>query len=382
MIISRQLAEHIHALRQYFPIVSLTGPRQAGKTTLLQHLFADYRYISFEDPVYRERFEADPRGFLDQYDQEVIFDEAQRVPDLFSYLQGVVDAARTPGRFILSGSQNFLLMQGITQSLAGRVGIARLLPLDMAELTQASLLPTSPWKALHGGFYPVHYQMDMPPRFFYPNYLATYLERDVAEVIQASNQRTFRRFLQFCATLAGQTLNYSLLANSLGIAIGTAKNWLSLLERSYVLFLLPPYFANVGKRLVKSPKLYFYDVGLATYLLELSTPEKVWASRYGGALFENLIVADRMKQLHHCGIEAHLYYLRDSNGLEVDLIEARGQELQLTEIKASSTFQPRMTSNLRKVCAWFDQPTALEVVYGGDESFAHQEVQVSAWGGG
>ncbi len=379
MIIPRQLSTHIEALGQYFPIISLTGPRQAGKTTLLQHLFGDYRYVSFEDPEYRERYEADPRGFLAQYGQRVIFDEAQRVPTLFSYLQGIVDADRTPGRFILSGSQNFLLMRNITQSLAGRVGMARLLPLDLDELAQAQLSPATPWQALHNGFYPVHFQVEMPPHFFYPNYLATYLERDVAEVVQASNQTTFRRFLQFCATLLGQSLNYALLAKSVGIAVSTAKNWVSLLERSYILFLLPPYFANVGKRLVKSPKLYFYDVGLAAYLLELSSPAQAQASRYGGALFENLIIADRLKRRHHRGASPQLYHFRDSNGLEVDLVEPTGEQIRLTEIKSGMTFQPRMITNLHKVKTLLDQSATLEVVYGGAEAFTHQSVAVMRW---
>lgn len=382
MIIPRSLATHLQDLSQYFPILSLTGPRQAGKTTLLQHLFSDYRYVSFEDPEYRERFTDDPRGFLAQYDQKVIFDEAQRVPDLFSYLQGIVDQDRAPGRFVLSGSQNFLLIKGITQSLAGRVGLARLFPLDLSELRAADLLPPTPWQALHNGFYPVHYQIEMPPRFFYPNYLATYLERDVAEVIQAANQTTFRRFLQFCATLVGQTLNYAMLAQSIGLSVPTVKNWLSLLERSYVIFLLPPYFRNIGKRLVKSPKLYFYDTGLASYLLELASPNAVQTSRHNGALFENLIVADRMKQRQHSGQDTPLFFFRDSNGLEVDLVEVHVDQVHLTEIKSSATYHSRMLQALHKVRELFTEGTTLELVYGGEEEFEVGEVLVKNWQNG
>jgi predicted AAA+ superfamily ATPase len=379
MIIPRRLTEHLRELGKYFPVLSLTGPRQAGKTTLLQYLFADYRYISFEDPEYRARFQEDARGFLAQYEDKVIFDEAQRVPDLFSYLQGLVDADRRPARFILSGSQNFLLMQNITQSLAGRVGIARLFPLDISEIKAAGLLPSDYLEVLHGGFYPIRYQIDMPPRFFYPNYLATYLERDVAEVINDSNLTTFRRFLQFCATLTGQTINMALICKSIGISVPTVKNWLSLLERSYVLFLLPPYFNNFGKRLVKSPKLYFYDTGLAAYLLELNSPDELAKSSFKGALFENMMVADRVKHRHHLGQQPDFYFFRDSNGLEADLLEESSQRVRLSEIKATSTYQPKMFEKLNSIAALFSQPAVKEVIYGGQDSFDVQDARVVSW---
>lgn len=382
MIIPRSLSAHLRELGKFFPILSLTGPRQAGKTTLLQHLFADYEYISFEDPEYRDRFLEDPRSFLARYHHQVIFDEAQRVPALFSYLQGMVDQDRTPGRFVLSGSQNFLLADAISQSLAGRVGIARLLPLDFAELRQAQLPLTTPWEAIYAGFYPIHFQMNMPPRFFYPNYVATYLERDIRDAIQAGNQSLFRQFLQLCATLVGQLINHASIAKHLGISVSTVKNWLSLLERSYVLFQLSPYTTNIGKRLIKRPKLYFYDVGLAAYLLEFQSASELRGSRYYGGLFENLIVANQMKQIYHAGQEPWLYFFRDSNGLETDLIAGTTNRQQLTEIKASTTYQANMAKSLHKVADLLgSEPadTSKQLVYGGQESFQVNDLEVIAW---
>ena len=306
MIIPRHLSGHLQELSLYFPVLSLTGPRQAGKTTLLKKLYPGYRYVSLEDPDQQLRATEDPRSFLKHYDHLVIFDEAQRVPALFSYLQTIVDEDRRPGRYILSGSQNFLLRKGITQSLAGRVGIARLFPLDFQEMAGAGRRPDDYETAIYKGFYPAQFDTGVPARLFYPSYVASYLERDVSGLITSANLQTFRRFLQLCAAFAGQLLNYSAIANATGVSVPTIQNWFSILEQSYLVFRLPPYFRNFGKRITKSPKLYFYDTGLLCYLLGMESAADVFRYFQFGALFENLIIADRVKWMQHDGKETRL----------------------------------------------------------------------------
>lgn len=380
MIIERRLGKYLREVGKYFPILSLTGPRQSGKTTLLQQLYPQYTYISFEDPAQRERFQNDPVSFLTQYDRYVIFDEAQRVPTLFSYLQGLVDEERLPSRFILSGSQNFLLLKGITQSLAGRVGIARLFPLDLAEISNAGLLQKDKWETLYQGFYPVHFQVGMPARFFYPNYVATYIERDISDFVRASNQLQFRKFLQVCASLCGQMLNVSAISNGLDISTNTVRSWLSLLEQSYIIFLLPPFSKNFGKRLVKSPKLYFYDTGLAAFLLDLDDAAVVAKSRFAGALFENMVIADLVKRKQHQGSNTNrLSFYRDDKGLEIDLIEEKQEVFLLREIKSSSTYRASMSQGLDKVATLLSGVSDKKVIYGGLKKIVVQDVHFEPW---
>lgn len=382
--IPRQVSQHIRELAEYFPVLSLTGPRQAGKTTLLRQLFAGYRYVSFEDVSFRDQFTSDPVGFLDLYDRNVIFDEAQRVPDLFSYLQTRVDEDRSPARFILSGSQNFLLLQNITQSLAGRVGIVRLFPFDFTELKAVDLLAETPAEAIYQGFYPEGYQTDLPPHFFYPNYVSSYLSRDVSHLVKESNMRDFRRLMQLCAALVGQTIEYSYFAKRLQISVPTVKKWLHHLEASYVVFTIGPYYDNFGKRLVKSPKLYFTDTGLACYLLQLTSQEAVKANPLYGALFENLVIANKYKTRYHNGNQHPFYFYRDNHQLEVDVLEKTGATLHLTEVKATATYHDRLTGNLRKVAkaAGPEVATELQVIYGGKENIEADGVRFVPWRGG
>lgn len=378
--IPRTLASHLTELTKYYPVISLTGPRQSGKTTLLKELFADYRYITFEDIAYRLEFNEDPRGFLRRYNGEVIFDEAQRVPELFNYLQGVVDADRKPARFILSGSQNFLLHEGITQSLAGRVGLARLFPLDIAELGAAHLLPSEPAQLIYRGSFPELYQTEIPSSFFYGNYVGTYLDRDVSRMVRDSNMGAFRQLLAFCAANVGQTLDYSYYAKRLRLSVPTIKTWIDHLVRSYVIFLVGPYFDNLGKRLVKSPKLYFTDTGLVSYLLQFTNGADARSSNFYGALFENLIVADRYKRRLHTGQQHPLYFFRDSNQLEVDLLEKKGDNMYLSEIKASSTYSSSMVKNLHKVAEISKAENHfLEVIYGGSEALWVNDITITPW---
>lgn len=381
MIIPRHLARHLQELSRYFPILSLTGPRQAGKTTLLKELYPNHRYVSLEDPDQQLRATEDPRSFLKHYDYNVIFDEAQRAPELFSYLQTIVDEDKQPGRYILSGSQNFLLRQNISQSLAGRVGIARLFPLDFQEMAAASLLPKDYETAIYRGFYPAQFDTGVPARLFYPSYVLTYVERDVSGLVSAANLNTFRRFLQLCAAYAGQLLNYSAIAKAVGVSAPTIQSWFSILEQSYLVFRLPPYFQNFGKRLIKSPKLYFYDTGLLCYLLGMQSEKDVFNYYQFGALFENLVIAERMKRDQHEGKEARLYFYRDSNQVEVDLLEETPSGLILTEIKASRTYRDGLLANLHKAGKIARQTARKQLVYGGDEGFEVKDAQVFPWFG-
>jgi uncharacterized protein len=316
---------------------------------------------------------------LATYDGEVIFDEAQRVPELFSYLQKVVDEDRRPGRFVLSGSQNFLLHRGITQSLAGRVGVVRLLPMDLSELRANELLPEDAASALYRGFYPELFQTDMPSGFFYPNYVASYLERDISHLIQASNMGDFRRFLAYCAAMVGQAVNYTAIANALRISSPTVKTWMHYLEQSFIIFRIGPYFKNFGKRLVKTEKLYFYDTGLACYLLRLSSPEALRASDHYGALFENFIAANVSKSRWHRGEQRPFYFYRDSNGVEVDLLDERDGTTFLTEIKSGVTQRNQWAKNLHAVAQLIDGPVQKQVIYGGREQLHIQDVLYQPW---
>lgn len=379
MPIPRAIAPHLEELSSYFPVLSLTGPRQAGKTTLLKHLFSDYRYVSMEDPDQQLRALDDPRGFLKQYDYQVIFDEAQRVPELFSYLQGMVDEDRQMGRYILSGSQNFLLRKNITQSLAGRVGIAHLFPLDIRELKTAELLVESYESAIFLGAYPAHYDTGIPPRLFYPSYVSSYVERDVSGLISAANLNTFQRFLQICATYAGQLLNYSSMATAVGVSVPTLQNWFSIMEQSYLVFRLPPYFKNFGKRIIKSPKLYFYDTGLLCYLLNMRSPQDVANYYQLGALFENYVIAEHLKIARHRGDSSRFYFYRDSNQREIDLLEDSPNGLILTEIKSNRTFHQRLLANFQRLASVIEQPVVKRLIYGGEDAFEVNDTQLIPW---
>lgn len=380
MIIPRRIKTHINEIGQFFPIISLTGPRQAGKTTLLSRLFPNYEYISFEALDIREAALKDMRGFLEQHSYNVIFDEAQLVPPLFNYLQEVVDEDRQPSRFILSGSQNFLLHKGITQSLAGRAAITKLFPLDLLELAAVNKLPKSPEEAIFNGFYPNHFSIGTPPRFFYPSYISSYLERDVTDLINPSNLKSFLLFMESCAHFSGQLMNYERLSQMAGISRKTLDSWLSILEMSFIIFRISPHFENFGKRITKSPKLYFYDTGLLCYLLKLRSPEEVRQDLKYGALFENLIVAERKKALQHIGERADLSFFRDSNGLEADIFEGGNANRLISEIKSSKTYSRHWDKNIRKIGNLNKKVEAkYRVIHGGDNRFEVGETSYIPW---
>jgi predicted AAA+ superfamily ATPase len=378
--IQRQIAPVMKAQQSKFPVLAVTGPRQSGKTTLLKELFGDYRYVSLENPNVRSFALDDPIGFLNQYDQKVIFDEVQRAPELFSYLQGRVDDSKIMGQYILSGSQNFHLLNSITQTLAGRVALFKLLPLDFTELKQAGLLADAYPQAVVKGFYPATFDRDIDPAIFYANYLQTYIEKDVTELMNIRDLKLFRTFLGLCAARAGQLLNVNALANECDISHNTAKAWLSILESSYIIFLLQPYHQNFNKRFVKSPKLYFYDTGLLAYLLGLRTVEELQEDRLKGHIFENMILAEYQKQNHHRYLHLDYYFWQDSNAHEVDLLMKKGQGFSVFEIKATQTISTALFKEMDR----FEEiaapaPVDKTLIYGGSENEKRTKYNVVGW---
>jgi predicted AAA+ superfamily ATPase len=378
-MIPRTLAETLRRLAQSFPVVAITGPRQSGKTTLARAVFADKPYVSLEDPIERTFAMEDPHGFLARFKNGAVFDEAQRWPDLFSYLQGMVDDQRAPGRFVVTGSQQFGLLAGVTQSLAGRVGLTRLLPLAFDEMPAASRQLSIDSILLLGGYPLLHSQPILASDWF-ASYVATYIERDVRQVLNIQDMGVFQRFLRLCAGRSGQLLNLSALAGEAGVSHSTARAWLSVLESSDLVFLLPPYHRNFGKRLVKTPKLYFLDAGLACWLLAIRSPEVLTLHPSRGALFETWVVSEFVKGRFNLGRPADLYFWRDNNGLEADLIFEVDTRLQPVEIKSGQTVT-RDYVRAGQAAGRFAGDEALPpwLIYGGSESYERSGVRVISW---
>ncbi|MEM7657458.1 MAG: ATP-binding protein, partial [Bacteroidota bacterium] len=294
-MVHRTISEQILQAAKQMPVISITGPRQSGKTTLCKSIFPNHLYMNLEDPEMRSFALEDPKGFLAQTDQEMVIDEAQYAPILFSYIQTIVDEQKKNGAFVLSGSQNFLLMENITQSLAGRVAIFHLLPLSLAELQRSAYSLTDPWEIIFRGGYPRLYDQQVEENLFFPGYIQTYLERDLRQLQQVSSLQQFQLFTRILAGRIGQLFNQSAIANETGLSHPTVKKWLSLLQTSFIAFSLPPYFRNFNKQLIKSPKLYFYDTGLACYLLGIRSAQEL-ANHYAkGALFENFVIVEMLK---------------------------------------------------------------------------------------
>jgi predicted AAA+ superfamily ATPase len=381
-MIPRTLAETLRRHAHNFPVIAITGPRQSGKTTLARAVFADKPYVSLEDPIERAFAIEDPRGFLARFEQGAVFDEAQCWPDLFSYLQGLVDQERTPGRFVLTGSQQFGLPAGVTQSLAGRVGLTRLLPLAFDELPATSSALSIDSLMLLGGYPLLHAQPAQPKLAsdWFASYVATYIERDVRQVLNVKDVTTFQRFLRLCAGRSGQLLNLSALAGEAGISHSTARAWLSVLESSDLVFLLPPYHRNFGKRLVKTPKLYFLDTGLACWLLGIRSPDVLVLHPSRGALFETWVVSEFIKSRFNRGLPADLYFWRDNNGLEADLVFEIGTRLQPVEIKSGQTVT-RDYVKAGQASARFAGDEALPpwLIYGGEDSYERSGLRVIGW---
>jgi predicted AAA+ superfamily ATPase len=379
-IIDRRLSDTIKRELEKYPIVALTGPRQSGKTTLLKHLFPGYTYISLENHDLRTYATEDPNNFLREYSSKVIIDEAQQVPQIFSYLQTHVDENQAMGQYILSGSQNFHLLANITQSLAGRVSILKLLPFDISELENSGILP-SEWESLIlKGSYPAIYHRDIDSPGFYSNYIQTYINRDISQIINVHNTRLFKNFLSLCASRTGQMLNLNNMARECGISFTAAKSWLSILESSYIVFLLHPYYENFKKRIIKSPKLYFFDTGVAAHLLGLKQSEDLSKPALRGALFENLIMSEIQKQNYHLNQLKEYWFWRDSNGHELDLMEKHANEFDIFEIKSTRTINPKLVEGLN----YFDKITdgrvkSKTLIYGGDETQDRSQFKVRNW---
>ncbi len=381
MFIHRQIEARIRDMCGKFPIISVTGPRQSGKTTMLRQVFPDYRYITLENPDILDFATEDPRRFLATYDQYVIFDEAQRAPQLFNYLQGKVDEDQVAGQYILSGSQNYLLMEQITQSLAGRVALFKLFPFSFDELRTASLMPQTAEQAIFQGFYPRIYDKGLSPRDFYPNYFETYVQRDVRQLTAVQDLRLFRNFVRLCAGRVGQPLNYQTLASDTGISPVTAKAWLRILEASHLVFLLPPYFRNFSKRISKTPKLYFSDVGFAASLLGITSPEGLTTHFARGNLFENLVIAEIMKQQFQTGWASELYFWHESNHHEIDLLAEKGNEITVAEIKSAATINSSFFDNLLffQKQASPDFTVRSYLIYAGAEDQDRSAATVRGW---
>jgi predicted AAA+ superfamily ATPase len=358
---AREIAPTIKKLATLYPIVGIIGPRQSGKTTLARFLFPDLPYVSLENLDIRLQAEQDPRAFLDLYKDGAILDEVQHVPSLLSYLQEIVDKSSEKGRYVITGSQNFALSSSIAQSLSGRVGMVTLLPLSLFEAHYNNILA-----AIFNGGYPGLHQLQMHPLDFYPSYIQTYIERDIRQFKNIENLGRFQTFLKLCAGRIGQLINFSSLAQDAGISHTTAREWLSILEASYILFTIQPYHNNFNKRLMKMPKIYFYDTGLACTLLGLEKKEQVETHYLKGALFENLIVLEILKGRMNKGLPPHLYFWRDHTGHEIDLIGEWGGRIHAIEIKYGATFQESYIKNL-KYFMGLSKKTSSYLIYTGSQ---------------
>ncbi|MBF0235468.1 MAG: ATP-binding protein [Desulfamplus sp.] len=376
--IPRTLEPHLQRLATQFPVVTLTGPRQSGKSTLVRHAFSEKPYVSCEDPDNRLFATQDPRGFLDTYPNAVI-DEAQKVPDIFSYIQTKVDATNEPGQYILTGSHDFILFEKISQSLAGRTAILRLLPFSLEEI-HGKTAYDSPDQYLFNGFYPRLHQMAISPKDFYSSYVQTYIERDVRLIKNITNLSQFQLLLKMCAGRLGQLLNLSSLGNECGISHSTVKSWLSILEASYIIFFLQPHHVNFNKRLVKMPKLYFHDPGLAAFLLGIESVDQVATHYNRGGLFESLIISELIKKQFHTANQNRCYFWRDNNGNEIDCLMEKGDQLTPIEIKSGKT----ITRDYFKGVDYYqklagNQAAYPYVVYGGDNEQKRSNAHVLPW---
>ena len=365
-MIQRTIQVQLKKLAAMYPVVTITGPRQSGKTTLAKKTFPDYRYVSLENFDVRQMAEVDPKGFLKSYAAPVILDEIQRVPALLSYIQTIVDENKSSGQYILTGSHQPQLGQGVSQSLAGRTGILQLLPLSISELASADIV-LSRDQYITQGFMPRLYDTSLDAKNLYRDYFSTYVEKDVRMMLNIKNLSAFETFVKLLAGRVGQLVNLSSLANDVGISAPTLKEWLSVLEASFIVFQLPCYFENFGKRLVKSKKLYFTEVGLAAWMLGIETPEQVARDPLFGGLFENMVVMEALKSRFNAGEMPNLYFLRDSQGLEADLLFRKSHnELIPIEIKGGMTWNKDFCRNLLKLRKLSDKFVSGYVIYSGD----------------
>jgi predicted AAA+ superfamily ATPase len=379
-MIHRTVQDKIEQISKKMPVITITGPRQSGKTTLAKHIFPNHTYINLESPKIRNLATIDPQAFFDSYSNSLILDEVQRVPDLLSYIQVIVDQSQKNGQFVLTGSENLLLSEKVNQSLAGRTHISTLLPLSLEELQLLSVSLDNYMPYLCKGFYPKLYTEDIPHTDWLSAYVQTYVERDIRQLINIKNLKQFQTFLGLCAGHVGQVVNHTALSNAVGVHNTTIKEWLSTLEATYIAFTLQPYHNNFKKRLIKSPKLYFYDTGLACMLLDIPDARSLAWHALRGGLFENFVIVELLKRYLNRGLRPRFYFWRDSNGVEIDLLIEREGRLLAIEIKSTQTLTSFPTNNLKSFTQLIGD-NALEpyIVYGGDHNFHLQGIQVLSW---
>jgi uncharacterized protein len=379
IMIPRKATEKLQELASYFKVVAVVGPRQSGKTTLVRSIFPQKPYVSLEDPDHRRFALEDARGFLSKYPEGAILDEVQRTPELFSYLQGVVDSSRQSGQFILTGSNNFLLQQSITQSLAGRVGYLQLLPFSLTERYPEQVeIPSEDELMIKGG-YPPLVEPGIPTDLWFPNYLRTYIERDVRQVKNITDLIVFERFIHLLAGRVGQELNMTALGNEVGVTTKTIQSWIGILESSFLIYLLRPHFQNFNKVIVKRPKIYFLDTGLASFLLGIKTVAQLNFHPLRGALFENLVVSELIKERTNQAEEINLFFWRDKTGHEIDVLVDEGLDLFPIEIKSGKTINSDYFKNLRFWMNLSQQKKAM-VLYTGNQTQTRSEgISVKNW---
>jgi len=377
-MVKREIANIIKLMAGKMPIISITGPRQSGKTTLAKICFPEYNYVNLENPDTLDDAKSDPRLFLSRHTNGLIIDEIQLFPTLFSYIQTISDENNRNGEFIITGSQNFLLSAKISQSLAGRVFITHLLPFSFSELENAGYNLEKYNKSIFQGFYPRLYDKEILPSMFYPSYIQSYTERDIRQIVNVSNLFLFQKFMRLAAGRVGQILNYNSIATELGVDLKTIKSWFSILETSFIVFFLQPHFRNFSKRLLKTPKLYFYDTGLVCSLLGIKDEDTIdlhWAK---GALFENMIVADMMKNYFNRVETPPLYYWRDNTGNEVDCLIDDGVRIKSIEIKSSTTLNSEFFKGLNYYKK-LNESTESYLIYGGCQNMERKEAEIVKW---
>lgn len=374
-MIKRKIQQELATLALEYKVITITGPRQSGKTTLARMQFPDYTYVNLEEPETRQLAERDAKEFLKRHSTPIIIDEIQRLPMLLSYIQVECDKSNAKGQYILTGSHQPALKAEIAQSLAGRTAILQLLPLSIAELTEAGIQQDRD-EYLFKGFMPQLYEENIDITRFYRNYYMTYVERDARQLVNIRNFSSFELFIKLLAGRVGQLVNLNSLAGDVGVSSTTLGEWLSILEASYIVFRLPPYFENFGKRLIKTPKLYFTEVGLAAYLLDLENPGMVARDPLMGNLFENMVVVEALKARYNTGKDAGLYFFRDSNGLEIDLLQSANRKLYPMEIKAARTYNSDFAVNIRKFEKLNDKTAGGCVIYSGDNAQKIGDIQL------
>lgn len=377
-MVERDIAGKVLQYSKQYPAVTITGPRQSGKTTLCRMLFPDVSYVNLESIEERAFAMNDPKGFLSRFPEGAVIDEIQRVPDLLSYIQIDIDENKQPGRYILTGSQNFELMHGVSQSLAGRTAIVRLLPFSLGEINRACGEPMLDNLIFTGG-YPRIYDMNLEPTEAMGFYVSTYVERDLRALINVRDLSRFETFLKLCAGRTGQILNLSSLGNDCGVNHNTIKSWISILEASFIVKLLQPFYKNYNKRLIKSPKLYFLDTGLASYLLGIQNEKHINTHPLRGMLFETFVVSELLKLRFNSGRTDNLYFFRDSKGNEVDIVLDQGAFLNIIEVKSGQTVDPSFFKGLKNLKRLSGEVKNSYLIHGGEETRRQEGVEVVGW---